>query len=302
VLHFPSRYSNPYFYPVSEACAIDFFMDNNTLIKANYDSLLFAKVSNNHIAKINAFKEKNFPAVVEFDKFNKESFKVSKRRSANEQEAYANKGNKLLGNVRNEILTKAGKFNKSEEMAVILAEWGGQLGLQKLDSLKNILDDSLKSTPAFGRMNAVIDYMRKQAKPQKLKVGELAPEFKLKDINGKEHSLSDFRGGYVILDFWASWCGPCKREMPFMKGLYNKYKSKGLKIVGISTDRQESAWKKALAKLNMPYLQLLDNKGVAGSKYFVRGIPYVLLIDPKGIIVGIERGEALEKLLINKLK
>ena len=82
-----------------------------------------------------------------------------------------------------------------------------------------------------------------------------------------------------------------------MKELYKKYKSKGLQIAGVSTDKDRNKWTQALDKLQMPYLQLWDKNGNTSRSYFVRGIPYVLLINPKGVIVGIERGEELEKLL-----
>ncbi|PXY00984.1 hypothetical protein DF185_10005 [Marinifilum breve] len=304
VLHFPSKYSNPYMYPVKEACAIDFYMDKSTSIKAHYDSLLFSNVENEHMNKVEQFKQANLPAVVEFDKFNKQSLKESdgERRSEKEQIAYANKGNALLDAVRKEVIQKTGKFKDSEEMAVILANWGGQVGVEKLDSLGALFQPAVKETAAYERIVAVLDYMKKQTAPKSLSVGDKAPAFTLKDATGNEHSLSDFKGKYLVIDFWASWCGPCKKEMPFMKELYGKYHAKGLEMLAISTDQDPNAWKKAMKKLNMPYLQLHDKNGDVAASYFVRGIPYVLLIGPKGDILAIERGEALEETIKENLK
>jgi peroxiredoxin len=304
VLHFPSKYSNPYFYPVKDACAIDFYMDKETVIKAHYDSLLFADVNNDHMSKVEQFKRTNFPAVVEFEKFNKQSLKESdgERRSEEEQIAYANKGNALLDAVRKEVIHKAGNYSDREEMAVLLANWGGQIGLEKLDSLGALFQPSVKETAAYKRVVGVSDYMKRQQAPQSLEAGQMAPKFTLKDAEGKEHSLADFKGKYLVIDFWASWCGPCKKEMPFMKELYEKYHAKGLEMLAISTDNDRNAWLKAMKKLNMPYLQLHDKNGDVAANYFVRGIPYVLFISPKGDIIAIQRGEALEALIKKELK
>ena len=304
VLHFPSKYSNPYMYPVAEACAIDFYMDKNTTIKAHYDSLLFSNVENEHMNQIKAFKMENLPAVVEFETFNMNSFRDNdgERRSQKEQIAHANKGNALLDSVRKELIEKTGQFPNREEMAVVLANWGGQVGSEKFDSLSALFNEPVKHTAAYQRIIQVADYMKKQQAPKSLSLGEKAPAFTLKDAAGNEHSLSDFKGKYLVIDFWASWCGPCKKEMPFMKELYDKYHSKGLEMLAISTDQDPNAWKKAMNKLDMPYLQLHDKNGVASDSYFVRGIPYVLLIGPKGNIVAIERGEVLEEAIRKHLK
>jgi peroxiredoxin len=297
VLHFPSKYSNPYMYPVAEACAIDFYMAKETKIKAHYDSLLFSKVENEHMNKIKAFKKENLPAVVEFEIFNRNSFRDSddERRSQKEQIVFANKGNALLDAVRKELIEKTGQFTKSEEMAVVLASWGGQVGVEKLDSLAALFDESTRQTAAYQRILSISGYMKKQKALKTLKVGDKAPNFNLKDADGNEHALSDFKNKYLIIDFWASWCGPCKKEMPFMKQLYEKYHSKGLEMLAISTDKDSNAWKKAMNELNMPYLQLHDKNGTTSDSYFVRGIPYVLFINPEGDILAIERGEELEK-------
>ena len=296
VLHFPSKYSNPYFYPIKEACAVNFEMDSLTTIVAHYDSLLFAKIENVHMKDVESFKKKNFPAIIEFEQFNMQGLKSSngERRSTEEQKAYAKRGNALLKAVSDEIISNAGSYADSEEMAVIIAEWGGQIGVEKLDSLAALLSPTVKETAAYKRIIAVSDYIKKQAAPLSLKVGGEAPNFSLPDEKGNIHSLSDFKGKYLVIDFWASWCGPCKKEMPFMRELYERYHSKGLEMLAISTDSDRSKWIKANQQLNMPYLQLHDEKGEASKSYYVKGIPFVLLINPEGVITAIKRGEELE--------
>jgi peroxiredoxin len=120
-------------------------------------------------------------------------------------------------------------------------------------------------------------------------IGKPAPDFSQPDANGKMISLKDFKGKYVLLDFWASWCGICKKDIPELKEVHEKMKGKNISFVSISIDDDNNKWRKALSEQNMAWPQLSDLKGdqnAAGQAYKVEGIPAKFLIDPNGIIVG----------------
>ncbi|MDF2516328.1 MAG: AhpC/TSA family protein [Sphingobacterium sp.] len=117
-------------------------------------------------------------------------------------------------------------------------------------------------------------------------LNQQAPDFTLTDAAGKTVKLSDFKGKFVLLDFWASWCGPCRREMPFLKAAHEQYKSPDFTILSLSIDTDAAKWRKALEEEKMSWPQLLDDgKQQAGTLYNVQFIPMNFLIDPSGKVL-----------------
>ncbi len=135
------------------------------------------------------------------------------------------------------------------------------------------------------------------------KVGSKAPLFSLKDLDGDLIKLSDFQNNnYVFLDFWASWCGPCREDSPYLEEINRNFKDKGLKIIGISRDENLDSWKKAILKDNMDWINIstVENKSDIENEYFVWGIPHRVLIDKDGVIIGKWKGSGLKN--INSIK
>lgn len=175
-------------------------------------------------------------------------------------------------------------------------------GLQPFanDEVSKLVNDLASKHPTHQGVAAVKSMLEAQANKMKGLIGQTAPELSLPDPNGKEVKLSSFRGKYVLVDFWASWCKPCREENPTVVKAYNKYKDKNFTVLGVSLDRpgQKDEWMKAVMKDNLTWTQVSDlmfwNSPVV-QLYGIEGIPYNVLVDPDGKIIAESlRGPALE--------
>lgn len=167
----------------------------------------------------------------------------------------------------------------------------------------------LVAMAGFAFMN-IDDDKANQKTPE---VGEVAPEIVAKTADGKEIKLSELRGKLVLIDFWASWCGPCRRENPKVVDAYEKYKNKkftkgdGFVVYSVSLDKNKSDWKKAVVqdKLNWEYnvTDMVNGSSQSAVDYNVRYIPSNFLIDENGVILATNlRGDSLEEELDKYLK
>ena len=167
----------------------------------------------------------------------------------------------------------------------------------EMDSLYNSLSPALKTTEMAKVFKKSLDAVRATA------TGVAAPDFTQADVNGMPVKLSSFRGKYVLVDFWASWCGPCRQENPNVVKAYNKYKDKNFTILGVSLDKAggKSAWLNAIKSDGLTWTQVSDLKfwnNEAATLYNVTSIPANFLIDPSGKIIARDlRGDDLENKL-----
>ncbi len=157
-----------------------------------------------------------------------------------------------------------------------------QLPLDTLKATRTTFSPDLNNSPYIIDLDEIIKRL------EHVEIGQTAPDFTLPDTAGVQVSLQAFRGNYVLLDFWASWCPPCRKENPNVVKLFNEYKDKNFTIIGISLDYNRANWLKGIADDSLTWTHLSDLKywdSEIPALYGVRGIPANILLDPNGVII-----------------
>ena len=162
----------------------------------------------------------------------------------------------------------------------------------------NVAEKLRKEWPAYSQAKEFVSYVEKM---KLTAVGQPAPEISLPNPEGQVVPLSSMKGKYVLVDFWAKWCGPCRVENPNVVKAFQKYKDKGFTVYGVSLDRKREDWLQAIKDDNLTWTHVSDLKywqSEAAKTYNITGIPFSLLLDPNGVIIGKNlRGAALEQKL-----
>jgi peroxiredoxin len=173
--------------------------------------------------------------------------------------------------------------------------FGSNPDAKEIDSLYNRLDTAVRMSYYGAMVKDILD------KARLTDIGQPAPDFTQYDTAGTAVTLSSFKGKYMLVDFWASWCGPCRRENPAVVKAWQRFHPKGFDVLGISLDNDKDKWLEAIKKDQLPWTQVSDLHGWQNSVarlYGIRGIPMNYLLDKDGRIIAKNlRGEALEQKL-----
>jgi peroxiredoxin len=187
------------------------------------------------------------------------------------------------------------------------------LGLQPYtrEELVAVVDRTAQKHPQHAGLASIKNSLQPQPQAQNGQaasnmINKPAPDFTLPDVNGTPVSLSSLKGKYVLVDFWASWCPPCRAENPNLVKAYQQFKNKNFTILGVSLDKEKAPWLKAIADDQLAWTHISDLKfwdSQVVPMYGIQGIPYSVLLDPNGIVIAENlRGEELEKKLSEVLR
>jgi peroxiredoxin len=294
--HEPVGYSNGHL-----PDELRFYLEKGTIQIAVKDSIKYAVVTGTKTnADYNKFRTFMMRPTNRIMEMNKESVLATAedRKAADYEQKFQARYEKAVEDYKSALLQYVRQNPNSAASAEALNMWAGP-------SMDVALAERLYSSlsPGVHNTRAGQELLKRIKSSRSTEIGSVAPVFTQNDTSGKAIKLTDFRGKYVLLDFWASWCGPCRAENPNYVKAYAEYKDKGFTILGVSLDQPggHDAWLAAIKKDGLTWTQVSDLKywnNEVAKLYDIRAVPQNFLIDPTGKIIAKDlRGEDLTKKL-----
>ncbi len=262
----------------------EFFNDGTPVVINVNDSTLKGSSLNERLAKLEV--EQDIPRRI----LNAKTSNMTEADLMAHQDELMDEINKMI----DEQIAFAAKVFKEERNSLIPVAFAGyyfmENGVEAFDELVK-QQVVFANHPYLKKTRDEVEAMLKpNDSPKTAFIGQQFIDLEMADPDGKMHKISELvgEGHWVLVDFWASWCGPCRAEMPNVLEAYNQYHAKGFEVIGVSFDQKKEAWIKAVDQLKMPWLQISDLKGwncAAAPAYKIDGIPDNILIDPQGKII-----------------
>jgi peroxiredoxin len=282
-----------------------FFLENGTLnITGKSDSLDDAEITGSKTAELFTKFNADVPHQDKVDSMREEFMAAQKNGDQATMQSLMADMQTIIQEQQNYYRTFV-KTNSDNAVGAFLAlNMAQALSYEELDSLLISLEANLGEHPYVTQLKQIMEPMKAQQEAEaNLAIGKTAPNFTLTDINGNEVTLENLRGKYILLDFWASWCRPCRDENPNLVKAYEKFGGDNFEIVSISLDKAQEDWEKAVEEDGLSWTLLHDADGAIATNYAIQSIPSTWLIDKEGIIIEKElRGEDLESRLDSLLE
>lgn len=261
--------------------------------------------------ELNAYREDGMKIQKKMLKFQKDNMQKITAAQQKKDTAVVNSIRKEYSKFQEEFVALSNKYVETHPKAfisiLIIESMFGNIDsdVKEINDYYSKLDVSLKTTKAAKSLKSKIDMALKPVTPPSTEIGSIAPDFTAPNPKGEYIALNKFVTKVTVIDFWASWCGPCRQENPNMVKLYAELHSKGLEILGVSLDEDATKWKEAIAKDKLTWDQISNLKkweDPIANLYKIQSIPATIIIDKSGKIVAKDlRGAELRAKVLSLL-